>query len=367
MGLLHFALDTQPKQVNPDDSRSIGYSSQIAAGSVTRIFWDDDLNCFMIGPEIKTEQLCRQLEFVRETSGEEQWRRIPFKRLECRFVKANQRRLAQGGHVVLTQLPVGQRNVQFAEVKSAARSLPSGTFEDFTSLPSPYNNRATRIAATDIEAITALHMAKYNLFESGKHLVAAFPSVGMETRQYLKGDLKAGKASAPKWGVIKAELKKTGFAGGLITDPEKVRQSVWRHPTIELLMQRLSNGELFIQIPMSQPVQMKVPEDLYSDATDLMNLSIIQSLGGPGDRKDLVGRPVAHLALQYFRNHIVNLAKRRYAGGDAAPLHGFKPEYNLDAQAFQEYLANEIESEYECDESDEYDMAFIDGINKEVI
>jgi hypothetical protein len=301
MGVADLPRDSQQNF----DSGPIGFMPRRFPITISTVKFDEAVGGFVYGAEIDADFVLVTHDFLRKASGRS--RVVAFSRYEIRVRVGASADISARATVFLSEMPAGQRRVHKSMLQSAARGAPPQFFEDIKSFPAPLDDAASRSAASDDEAIRALHTLGVNLFETQRFLVAGFVSSGA-------GALMSYDDQDPdekiKWRETKMRLAGATYSIGAVSDPKAVHAAIWKNKSVYRAYQLADEGHLRVKASATGP-EIAVPLEVAGRAVDHMEIAIAQAMAGAGEKaREYIGRPVALYAQRLFERHLYTAAVR---------------------------------------------------------
>lgn len=291
------------------DSGPIGLLPRRHSITITTVKLDERAGTFVYGEEVGADYVELTQTFARKSAGKP--RLVEFTRREVRVRAGASREVGADATVFLSELPVAQRRVHEAMLQTYARAAPPRYFEDITDLQGPFADAEYRMAASDDQAIRALHTMRVNLFEKQKYLVAGFVTNSAGT--FMTYDDDDGNEEATRWREANLRIADAKYAIGAVSKAQALRTALWQDKDLSRVYELSGTGRLKVKASANGPEHV-VSLDVGKSAPNHMEIAIRQAMAGAGDKVDeYIGQPVALYAKRLFERHLYT-AQERYRG-----------------------------------------------------
>ncbi|QTL03128.1 hypothetical protein J5J86_20595 [Aquabacter sp. L1I39] len=304
----------QPRAPEARVAVRIGSVPRRTVTSLTTIRFDEGRSTYVFGPEVPASFRMETRVFLRR-SAEGTPRKVTSRRFEIvvdpKHASAHE---VKAGHILaFADLPPGQRRVQQARLQRRAKALAPVMFDDLEQIRAAFPDPA---ALDDRAALRALHALPVNLFSSAPGLSAciaadesgAFASYDDEVD--LAG-ADASDAGGPARAKLTARTREDGtYALGVVADPKAVRDHLFLHPRLKILLDLSGDGALKLKVP-GRKTNIRVPDDLSAQVIAHFGLALEQALAGAGEKHAKhLGWPVADYAHDLFFIHLKEAVRR---------------------------------------------------------
>jgi hypothetical protein len=281
---------------DPSDAGPIGSWPRRHSITVSTIRFDQQRNTYVYGAEAGADLAMLTHDFLRGAPP----RAVSFTRLEIRVPIGKSPDVRADGNVLLSEMPAGQRRVHRARLQTYAGAATPRLFEELADLPDRLAQPSARAAASDDEAIRALHEMPVNIFETRRYLVAGF--VTNRAGSFASYEDAADDDTKPR--ETKLRVADATFSIGAIAEPDVIRNAIMLDENLLRVFHLAGEGRLKVKGSATSP-EVEVSAEVGSRAAGHLDIAIRQAMAGAGQRAEAhVGKPVATYARWLFERHL---------------------------------------------------------------